>query len=172
MEQINQLLKDATFYGRYDEDRFTPEDECYGSITRTCTVTRADERYVSARWYEYNCFRGANHPGDQWLGILIDLETGKAVTLADIVSQDVLEQALDDGVFRCAQIYVDGPNQDEEANRAQLDAVKKYLDMHQTDNFYLTDDALGLCGSIGRYSFYLEAPLSELGLPQWMQTGS
>lgn len=78
-----------------------------------------------------------------------------------------MEDLLDSGAFHCKQIWDESLDRDE-AEGLQIEEAKTFLDPDSTENFYLTEDSLGLIGSLGRYSFYMEAPFSALGLEAWM----
>ena len=48
-----------------------------------------------------------------------------------------------------------------------MEEARTRIDPDSTENFYLTEDSLGLISSVGRYFFYMEAPLAALGLGEW-----
>lgn len=173
VEEINQRIKEAFFYGYgRDNEEWDPSGEMYGDIYRNCEITRADDRYFSVCIYEYNSFRGANHPNEWKSGMTIDLATGKLLTLKDVIgSERTVEELTDTGAFDCLQIWRDGdmtPEMLEEANWKQVEEARKWVDAEAADDFYLTSDKLGLTSSIARYYVCMEAPLSEIGLESWI----
>nr|WP_325300523.1 hypothetical protein [uncultured Oscillibacter sp.] len=166
--KVNGRIRDAFFYGYYDEDALHPEQRMRGEIVRNCAVTRADGTRLSLRILENNTFMDAPHPNSWYTGLTLDLETGEALALRDILGPDrTVEDLLDSGAFHCEQIWDESLDRDE-AEGLQIEEAKTFLDPDSTENFYLTEDSLGLIGSLGRYSFYMEAPLSALGLEAWM----
>ncbi len=165
-EKVNARIREAFFYGYYDGP-FRPEGEMQGEITRACAVTRADGRLLSLRISESNCFRAAAHPNDWYTGLTIDLETGEALTLRDVLGPEgTVEALLRSGAFHCDQVWEEGPGQ-AEAERLQIEEAMGYIRLDSTEDFYLTEDSLGLIGEYGRYPFTMEAPLSALGLEEW-----
>lgn len=78
-EQINAELKQAFFYsyGYEEKNEWNPTDEAYGEITRNYVITREDEECLSIRIYEYNDFRGANHPNEWEQVLTINMKTGE-----------------------------------------------------------------------------------------------
>lgn len=162
-EKVNERIREAFFYGYYDEDALHPEQRMRGTIVRNSTVTRADGKYLSLRISEDNVFMNAPHPNSWYTGLTVDLETGEVLTLRDVLGPDrTVEDLLDSGAFRCEQVWEEGR---EAAECAQIEEAGIRLD--STGDFYLTEDTLGLIGSLGRYYFYMEAPLSALGLEAW-----
>ncbi|MCI9644600.1 MAG: hypothetical protein HFF97_07740 [Oscillibacter sp.] len=166
-EKVNGRIREAFFYG-YHEEALRPEWEMRGEIIRNGVVTRADRGLLSLRIYASSCFMTAAHPNDWYAGLTMDLETGEALALRDILGPDrTVEDLLDSGAFHCKQIWDESLDRDE-AEGLQIEEAKTFLDPDSTENFYLTEDSLGLIGSLGRYSFYMEAPFSALGLEAWM----
>lgn len=166
--KVNDRIREAFFYGYYDEDALHPEQRMRGEIVRNCAVTRADETCLSLRISEDNVFMNAPHPNSWYTGLTIDLETGAVLTLRDILGPDrTVADLLDSGAFHCDQIWDESLDR-EEAESLQIEEAKASLDPDSTENFYLTEDSLGLIGSLGRYCFYMEAPLSALGLKNRM----
>ena len=167
-EAVNQRIWDAFAYGYYDDaDRgWNPAELCYGEISRSGTVTRADRRYFSVRIYEYNSFRGANHPNWWETGVTIDLETGLSLTLRDIIGPDrTVEDLIDTGAFRCLAVWEgSSPEARAAAEAWQIQSAKETVDPETGDGFYLTEDSLGLFCSPDRYYYCMEAPFSALGL--------
>ena len=173
VEEINQRIKEAFFYGYgIDNKEWDPAGEIYGDIYRNCEIMRADDRYFSVCSYEYNSFRGANHPNEWKSGMTIDLETGELLTLSDVIGPErTVEELTDTGAFHCLQIWRDGdmsPEMMEEADRKQVEEAGKWVDADDTDDFYLTPDKLGLTSSVARYYVCMEASLSEIGLESWI----
>ncbi|MCI9331476.1 MAG: hypothetical protein HFG05_04795 [Oscillibacter sp.] len=166
-EKVNERIREAFFYGYYDEDALHPEHRMRGSIVRNCAVTRADGKYLSLRISEDNVFMNAPHPNSWYTGLTMDLETGEVLTLRDILGPDqTVEDLLDSGAFRCEQVWEEGSDR-EAAERLQTEEARAYIRLDATEDFYLTEDSLGLIGQTGRYPFYMEAPLSALGLEDW-----
>ena len=165
VEEINQRIKEAFFYGyRLDNEEWDPAGEMYGYIYRNYEIMRADDRYLSVCIYEYNDFRGANHPNEWKFGMTIDLETGELLTLKDVIgSERTVEELTDTGAFHCLQIWKDGDMPPE-----MMEEARKRVDADDTDDFYLTPDKLGLTSSVARDYICMEAPLSEIGLESWI----
>lgn len=165
-EKVNSRIREAFFYGCGGEP-FLPEQEMRGEIVRRVAVTRADERLLSLRIYESNDFQAAPHPNDWYTCLTIDLETGEALTLREILGPGrTVGDLLDSGAFHCEQVWEEGSDR-EGAERLQIEEAKDRIRLGSTEDFYLTGDSLGLISTIGRYPFYMEAPLSALGLEDW-----
>ncbi len=77
-----------------------------------------------------------------------------------------MEDLLDSGALHCEQVWEEGSDR-EGAERLQIEEAKDRIRLDSTEDFYLTGDSLGLISTIGRYPFYMEAPLSALGLEDW-----
>lgn len=138
-----------------------------GEIIRNGVVTRADRGLLSLRIYGSSCFMTAAHPNDWYAGLTMDLETGEVLTLRDILGPDrTVKELLDSGAFRCEQVWDESLDR-EGAERLQIEEAGPYIRLDAAEDFYLTKDSLGLIGQTGRYSFYMEAPLSALGLEDW-----
>ncbi len=163
-KRINEVLKKAFFYGYYTdgEETLLPAQKEYTSIGRTYLITREDERYLSMRIYEYNDTRGVNHPNQWETGITIDLQTGKALRLEDVIGRDnSVKSLLESGSFESltawegesAQDWIDRLDLDEEEPLSTFDSY-----------FYLTEDGIGLITFSSRYYNCLEAPFDALGL--------
>lgn len=173
VEEVNQRIKEAFFYGYgLDNEKWDPAGEMYGDIYRNCEITRADDRYFSMCIYEYNSFRGANHPNEWKSGMTIDLQTGEILTLRDVIGPErTVEELTDTGAFHCLQIWRDGdmsPEMLKEADQKQVEEARGWVDADAADDFYLTPDKLGLTSSVARYYVCMEAPLSEIGLESWI----
>lgn len=171
-EEINQRIKEAFFYGYGSEnEEWTPTGEMYGTINRNYEVKRMDDRYLSLCIYEYNSFRGANHPNEWKSGMTIDLKTGKLLTLRDVIGTDrTAKELADTGAFHCLQIWRDGeltPEMLKERDKEQVEEAIKWVHEDATDDFYLTPDKLGLTSYFARYYVCMEAPFAELGLDEW-----
>ncbi|MDE6455700.1 MAG: hypothetical protein K2L38_07345 [Dysosmobacter sp.] len=165
-EAVNERIREAFFYG-YGGNSFRPEGETRGEIVRHSAVTRADGRLLSLRIWESNCFMAAPHPNNWYSCLTLNLETGEALSLRDILGPErTVEELLDSGAFRCNQVWEEGPDR-EGAERLQIEEAKSLIHPDSTENFYLTGDSLGLVSTLGRYPFYMEAPLSALGLEDW-----
>ncbi len=159
-EKVNARIREAFF-------SFRPEGEMQGAMLRNGVVARADERLLSLRIYAYNELRAAAHPSDWYIGLTLDLETGEALTLRDILGPDrTVGALLDSGAFRCEQVWGEGADR-EGLEALQMEEARTRIDPDSTENFYLTEDSLGLISSVGRYFFYMEAPLAALGLGEW-----
>lgn len=165
-EAVNERIREAFFCG-CDGEPFRPEREMRGEIVRRAAVTRAGERLLSLRIYESSDFQAAAHPSDWYTGLTIDLETGKVLTLRDILGPErTVEDLLDSGAFRCDQVWTESLDR-EGAERLQIQEAKTRIRPDSTEDFYLTEDSLGLIAAAGRYPFCMEAPLSALGLEDW-----
>ena len=165
-EKVNGRIREAFFYG-YHEEALRPEREMRGEIIRNGVVTRADRGLLSLRIYGSSCFMTAAHPNDWYAGLTLDLETGEVLTLRDILGPDrTVKELLDSGAFRCEQVWDESLDR-EGAERLQIEEAGPYIRLDAAEDFYLTKDSLGLIGQTGRYSFYMEAPLSALGLEDW-----
>lgn len=172
VEEINQRIRESFFYGYgTGNGEWTPSGEMYGTINRNYKVTRMDDRYLSVCIYEFNSFRGANHPNEWKQGMTIDLKTGKLLTLQDIIGTDrTAKELADTGAFHCLQIWRDGdmtPEMLQERDKEQVEEAVKWVHEDATDDFYLTPDKLGLTSSVSRYYVCMEAPFSEIGLDEW-----
>lgn len=165
-EKVNGRIREAFFYG-YHEEALRPEREMRGEIIRNGVVTRADRGLLSLRIYASSCFMTAAHPNDWYAGLTMDLETGEALTLRDVLGPGrTVEELLESGAFRCEQVWDESLDR-EGAERLQIEEAGPYIRLDAAEDFYLTKDSLGLIGQTGRYSFYMEAPLSALGLEAW-----
>lgn len=165
--KVNDRIREAFFYGYYDEEALHPEQRMRGEIVRNCSVTRADGTCLSLRISENNTFMDAPHPNSWYTGLTLDLETGEVLTLRDILGPGrTVEELLDSGTFHCEQIWDESLDR-EGAERLQIEEAGPYIRLDAAEDFYLTKDSLGLIGQTGRYSFYMEAPLSALGLEAW-----
>lgn len=171
VEEINERIKEAFFYGYGNAEEWSPAECMYGEIYRNCEITRMDDRVLSVCIYESNYFRGANHPNEWKSGMTIDLKTGKLLTLQDIIGTDRTARDLTDtGAFHCLQIWRDGemtPEMMEERDKEQVEQAIAWVHEDGTDDFYLTPDKLGLTSYVGRYYVCMEAPLSGIGLEEW-----
>lgn len=161
-ERINKAVRDAFFYGYSSEDSLHPETAIYASIGRTYSVTREDERYFSVRIYEGNYARGANHPNEWEKGFTVDLKTGEAVHMEDVVGEEQsVKSLLESGVFgsllswegESTQDWIDGLDLEEEEPLDKYDSC-----------FYLTKDGIGIITFQGRYYNCLEASFEDLGI--------
>lgn len=178
---IRDAIQTEVLPPNFHDEVYQPE-YLFETITKDCALTRDDEQLVSTRTYVWSYIRGAAHPAEYHFGMTFDANTAKQLTLRDIIGNKSIDDLLDSGSFRCQQVWMDSGSgtmtkeqyQEIRAHneRSQIEDAKEYLDPDSTDNFYLTDDSLGLIGYVGSKSFCMEAPLSELGLSQWMQTGS
>ena len=170
-ERINATLRKAFFY-TYDteEKEWNPGGEAYVDINRNYVITREDETYFSMRIYEYNSFRGANHPNQWETGITINMQTGEVLQLRDVIGDDwTLVSLLDTGAFQCLWFWEDGSN--EESSESWLQAVREEWENDDSDSldkmdsvFYLTQDGLGLITSVSRYYTPIEAKFEDLGV--------
>lgn len=174
-ERINAALRDAFFYTYYSaaEDEWNPSSEAYTEINRNYVITREDETYLSMRIYEYNSFRGANHPNEWETGITINMQTGEVLQLRDVIGDDWTPLSLlDTGAFQCLWFWKDGNESNKESSEQWLQDVREQwenygrygsLDALDSD-FYLTQDGLGLITSVSRYYTPIEAKFKDLGL--------
>ncbi len=174
-ERINAALRDAFFYTYYraEDDKWNPSGEAYTDINRNYVITREDETYFSIRIYEYNSFRGANHPNQWETGITINMQTGEVLKLRDVIGDDWTPLSLlDTGVFQCLWFWKDGNESDEESSerwmqdvREQWENYDRYGSLDALDSkFYLTQDGLGLITSVSRYYTPIEAKFEDLGV--------
>ncbi len=172
-ERINAALREAFFY-TYDteEKEWNPGGEAYGDINRNYVITREDETYFSMRIYDYNSFRGANHPNQWETGITINMLTGEVLQLRDVIGDDwTLLSLLDTGAFQCLWFWKDGNESDKESSEWWLQNVREQWENYDSDSldkmdsfFYLTQDGLGLITSISRYYTPIEAKFEDLGV--------
>lgn len=151
-KNINQIIRDSFFYGygSNENESLHPEQEMYGFIQRNYQVTRADEKFLSMRIYEYNTFRAANHPNEWKMGLTIDMETGKKVMLRDVAGNCTPVELLDSKAFHFMENWNDGTEQDSsEINQYQLDLIdtirnswlKASMTLDGLDRyFYMTED--------------------------------
>lgn len=170
-ERINAALREAFFYTYYSEEKeWNPCGMAYGDINRNYVITREDETYFSMRIFEYNSFRGANHPNEWETGITINMQTGEVLQLRDVIGDDrTLVSLLDTGAFQCLWFWEDGSN--EESSESWLQDVREQWENDDSDSldkmdsdFYLTQDGLGLITSVSRYYTPIEAKLEDLGV--------
>ena len=165
-ETINNKLREAFFYG-YDWGEeinlLVPGEQMYTEIERSYMITREDERYLSMRIYEYNSFRGANHPNDWETGITFDMRTGEVVQLEDVLGKDeyTLGDLLDSGAFRKLWVWV--PEDEDWIEELKEEKGDDSLSNYES-KFYLTDTGLGLITSLYRYYTCLEADYEDLGI--------
>lgn len=167
---VNEKLREAFFYGyEWGEENNTlaPGEQMYTDIERYYLITREDERYLSLRIYEYNSFRGANHPNEWETGITFDMRTGDLVRLEDVLGEDgtgegyTLGRLLDSGAFRCLWVWL--PDDEDWIEELKEEQGEELMNTYQND-FYLTDTGLGLITS--RYNEYMcmEADFADLGI--------
>lgn len=178
--RIRDAIQTEVLPPNFHEEPHRPE--ClFETETKDCALTREDEQLVSTRTYVWGYVRGSAHPGEYHFGMTFDAGTARQLTLRDIIGDKSIDDLLDSGVFRCQQVWMDGSGDITREQyleirarneQSQIEGAKEYLDPDSTDNFYLTDDSLGLIGWVGSKSFCMEAPLSELGLSQWARTSS
>lgn len=170
-ERINAALREAFFYTYYSEEKeWNLCGMAYGDINRNYVITREDETYFSMRIFEYNSFRGANHPNEWETGITINMQTGEVLQLRDVIGDDrTLVSLLDTGAFQCLWFWEDGSN--EESSESWLQDVREQWENDDSDSldkmdsdFYLTQDGLGLITSVSRYYTPIEAKLEDLGV--------
>lgn len=170
---LNEKIHDAFFYGYgyEDDEALHPELEWhpYGvSIQRSYQITRNDKQYFSTRIHEWNASERVN----EWeTGLTLSLETGNALTLRDIVGEDVtLEQLLNSDAFYPLWTW------ESDSDQEWMEYIKDYyledFDLYHLedfdDHFYLTEDSLGLCcNPYGCYTL-IEAKLADLGLEEWI----
>lgn len=164
VEKINQCIREAFFL-------LNPEELMHCYIYRNCEITRRDDRYLSACIYADNSFYYAAHPNTGKSGMTIDLATGQALTLKDVIGSDrTVQELIGTGAFHSFPIWMDGymsPEEMEEADRWQVEEASQWVDVDSTDDFYLTPDKLGLTSSVSRYYVCMEAPFAEIGLTEW-----
>ncbi|MDE7445297.1 MAG: hypothetical protein K2N15_06275 [Lachnospiraceae bacterium] len=170
-ERINAALREAFFYTYgVEEKEWNPGGEAYSDINRNYVITREDETYFSMRIYEYNSFRGANHPNEWETGITINMQTGEVLQLRDVIGDDwTLVSLLDTGAFQCLSFWEDGSN--EESSEWWLQDVREQWENDDSDSldemdsdFYLTQDGLGLITFVSRYYTPIEAKFEDLGV--------
>ncbi len=170
-ERINAALREAFFYTYgWEEKEWNPGGVAYADINRNYVITREDETYFSVRIYEYNSFRGANHPNEWETGITINMQTGEVLQLRDVIGDDwTLVSLLDTGAFQCLWFWEDGSN--EESSESWLQDVREQWENDDSDSldkmdsvFYLTQDGLGLITSVSRYYTPIEAKFEDLGV--------
>lgn len=147
---LNALLADAAIGRR--EDYLSAN----GTVDVSYQITREDEEILSVRFYTYINYRRAAHPSDWNWGVTVDRETGKRLSLYDVLDWDGDGDALlknynwtSGGVYELFDLQQAGLYND--------------YDGH-IDDFYLTDDTLGLVVNYGRYSYMVETPLKNLPL--------
>lgn len=158
-DAINGKLKSRVFCGPNRDAVWHPEDLFQQNFSRECRVTVCNPAFISAVVWTY----GADHA--KVFGMTMDLETKQFLTLGDIIGTKTIAQLLDSGAFQCVDM--------DDARQAELlEKMKSDLNPDSTSNFYLTEDTLGLIGVDSNFRFTMEAPLSALGLSQWIQTDS
>ncbi len=171
-KRINVALRDAFFYTYGTEEKeWNPGSEAYTEINRNYVITREDETYLSMRIYEYNSFRGANHPNEWETGITINMQTGEVLQLRDVIGDDrTLVSLLDTGAF-CLWFWEDSNESDEESREWWLQSVREEWESYDSDSldemnsyFYLTQDSLGLITFVSRYYTPIEAKFEDLGI--------
>ncbi len=161
-ETVNEVLRDAFFYGYYSDDRLYPEKSMYTLIGRTYSVTREDERYFSVRIYEGNYMRGANHPNEWETGVTIDLQTGKVLHLEDVIGKGrSVKSLLESGVF---ESLISWENQSTQEWIDELHLREDEPPGEYDSGFYLLEDGIGIITSTGRYYNCLEAKFEDLGM--------
>ncbi|MDE5698799.1 MAG: hypothetical protein K2I96_15570 [Lachnospiraceae bacterium] len=155
---INSRIRESFLYSSGGNvGTFQPQGHMYGSIDRNYIITRMDENYLSMRIYEFNSFRGANHPNEWENGITIDMHTGKVLQFCDVVGEDWdLEAFIDSGAFHCMWFW---ENDTGEYWMNHFDRRNEW-----DTNFYLTDKALGLITESSRYYTNIEADFEDLGI--------
>ncbi|MBD5467530.1 MAG: hypothetical protein HDR21_05175 [Lachnospiraceae bacterium] len=164
VKKINQYIREAFFL-------WNPEElmDCY--LYRNCEITRRDESYLSVCIYAENSFYYAAHPSTWKSGMTIDLTTGQALTLKDVIGSDrTVQELTGTGAFHSFPIWMDGymsPEEMEEADRRQVEEASQWVDVDATDDFYLTPDKLVLTSSVSRYYVCMEAQFAEIGLTEW-----
>lgn len=174
-ERFNEPIETAMFGANAGgEYWWTAAQYLHSTVHKNCDVTRADFQCFSTLTYTYGSVMGAPHPSESFFGMTFDVENACQLTLRDVIGSKTVEQLLDTGAFHCQMVFEAGPDAESHvaAEQMQIEDAKTYLDPDSTDNFYLTDDSLGLIGYVGSKSFCMEAPLSALGLSQWIQTDS
>lgn len=165
-DAVNEKIKKAFFYGYSssldDGEVLHPEEEMYSTITRQYSISRADENYLSIRIYEYNDSRLANHPNEWETGITIDMQTGKLLTLQDVIGEEwTPESLLDSGIFKANWEW--SPSDPEEDWINEIKEKEKNKTLSDYDSyFYLTDENLGLVTFMSRYYTNIEANLKDL----------
>ncbi|MBD5532972.1 MAG: hypothetical protein HDQ98_12390 [Lachnospiraceae bacterium] len=164
VKKINQCIREAFFL-------WNPEELMHCYLYRNCEITRRDDSYLSACIYADNTFHYAAHPSTWKYGMTIDLTTGQALTLRDVIGPDrTVQELTGTGAFHSFPIWMDGymsPEEMEEADRRQVEEASQWVDVDATDDFYLTPDKLGLTSSVSRYYVCMEAPFAEIGLTEW-----
>lgn len=163
---LNEKVYETFFHGRNKKEDFAPEKEMYCSIDITHKVTRKDKQFLSLLIYEYSSYRRAAHPADSYTALTLSLETGKALTLRDIVGEDcTMAQLLSSDAFHFVWLWQD--DSEEEWMRHIRDQYHKSdLDTFN-DRFYLTGDSLGLIVHWDDYTTCIEAKFADLGLDEW-----
>lgn len=173
--KINEQLKGAEFYGywsdSYNDGVLHPSNEMYTYIGRQFLITRMDNDYLSMRIYEYNDFRGANHPNEWETGITIDMRTGEVLTLADVVGEDrTMSELIESNAFLCLWEWYDsdpekerGKSSEEWMTNVREDVADDSLSDYDS-YFYITDNRLGLVTFVSRYYTCIEAEFSDLGI--------
>ena len=174
MKRINTALRDAFFYTYGTEEKeWNPSGEAYTEINRNYVITREDETFFSMRIYEYNSFRGANHPNEWETGITINMQTGEVLQLQDVIGDDWTPLSLlDTGAFQCLWFWKDGNESNKESSESWMQDVRekwenydRYGSLDTLDSeFYLTQDGLGLITSVSRYYTPIEAKFADLGV--------
>ncbi len=163
---LNEKVYETFFHGRNKVENFAPEKEMYCSIDITHKVTRKDEQFLSLLIYEYSSYRRAAHPADSYTALTLSLETGKALTLRDIVGEDcTMEQLLSSDAFHFMWLWQEDSEEEwmqhirDQYDESDLDAFN--------DCFYLTEDSLGLIVYWNDYTC-IEAKFTDLGLDEWI----
>lgn len=166
--KINEQIKGAMFYGywsdSYNDGVLHPRDEMYMYIERQFLITRMDDDYFSMRIYESNYPRGANHPNDWETGITIDMRTGEALTLVDVVGEGrTIPELLKSGAFHCLWGWENDDGEIWIRNLIEKTDEEDTLSSYDS-YFYITDTSLGLVTFVSRYYTCMEAEFEDLGI--------
>lgn len=167
-DRINEHLKEAFL--------LDSTEDMYSDTRIQYAVTRQDEKYLSIRSYWYFSVRGENHPSEGENAITIDMETGDVLTLQDVVGETWTPLSLfESGFFHCQWVWRDGGGQSfEQLEQEWMDELIKWEKgtaattlQDYDDDFYLTEDSLGLITYASRYYTCIEAKLKDLGLEKF-----
>ena len=161
---VDDLLRQAAVEAPFDfgGDYDVRKNE-NGATEGTYQITREDEKYLSVRFYSYWDFRWAAHPSWGERGVTVDRETGRRLALTDVVDFDGDGGALIRRYDWTPQWTWEGNSAGDEVEFL-AGAFVDWGENGYLEDFYLTEDKLGLIVRFGRYYTCIEAGLDSLPL--------
>lgn len=174
LRYINGKIETVLFDAHTDGEYSRKTVPYLGSFpVKDCEVTRNDALCFSTRTYSYDP-NAIDTPLYYFFAMTFDMESAQLLTLRDIIGAKTLDELLATGAFQCQYAYGPGPDGrlHHPPEQTEIEQIKAGFDPDSTEGFYLTADTLVLIGGGGALCFFMEAPLSALGLSQWIQTDS